>query len=224
MDSEQPEQPEQQLQPEQFNPPEFYEKLAQVYPEEIINNMTANWKVLDKFVCNHLDNINGSLMDFGCGKGRYSLYYQNGKVWGVDIAPTNIKIAKIRAKLVEHKFKRTFEVADVTKSLKYCGFENLISIEVIEHLPEFGNYFNNIYKILGEGGVVLITTPRPPKVNNPWIVSPEIEEFGMKGLYYHYGYTPEFLCENLTKVGLIIIESGMLPNNHSFVKAKKETR
>lgn len=208
------------MKPEQFNPAQFYEKLAKDYPEEIINNMTPNWIELNKFVHKHLDSVKGSLMDFGCGQGRNSLYYQHGNVWGIDIAPTNIRIATIRSKLIAHKYKRTFEVADVTSPLKYCGFDNLICIEVIEHLPEHGHFFKNIFSILAEGGVALITTPQPPK--NPWTVSEVIAEFGIKdGLYYHSGYTPQYLSGKLSEAGLVIIESGVLPNNHSFVKAKR---
>lgn len=202
-----------------FNPPEFYERLARTYPEEAINKDTESIRHLDEFVHSFLDRVKGPLLDFGCGQGRYSCYYKNGKVWGVDIAPTNVKVATVRSKVLKDGVERHFITADITKPTKFSGFQNIICIEVLEHIPDWGCVVDNIYNALALNGTVLVTTP--PAVKDGWIKSAVLSEFGITDEYFHGGYSPETLKERFA-TKLTVVEFGYVPAvMKSFVKAVK---
>jgi len=156
---------------------------------------TLQGKKLYEFVCSELDKLSGSLIELGCGKGRFALYYADrhptDKVYGVDLAESNLKIARLRAKLMNYHHVR-FAQGDVTKPLPYRHFSNIICIETIEHLPDPGDFVQNIKAILNPGGTFILTTPHELHcTRDGGYIKPNIylQSFGIHEKYFHSGYT-----------------------------------
>ncbi|MFA5217042.1 class I SAM-dependent methyltransferase [Sulfuricurvum sp.] len=169
--------------------------LASSYPEEALNMYTTQGKKLYEFVCSELDKLSGSLIELGCGKGRFALHYADrhptDKVYGIDLAENNLKIARLRAKLMNYSHVR-FIQGDVTKPLPYRHFSNIICIETIEHLPDLGTFVQNIKTILNRGGTFILTTPHELRcTRDGGYIKPNhyLQSFGITDKYFHSGYT-----------------------------------
>ena len=197
-----------------FNPTQFYERIAQEYPEEEINKNSPSQIALDTFVYRYLNSINGSLLDFGCGKGRFSCYYTRGPVVGIDIASSNISACESRCPGKD----KTFLGQDITSGFNIGTFDNIICIEVLEHIPQWGEVVNNMYRSLNPNGTILITTPNKGK---GWIKNKVLETYGIKDVYYHGGYSIDEMINKF--IGKFKVkEKGMVPNvNKIFVKLVK---
>ncbi|MFA5124634.1 MAG: class I SAM-dependent methyltransferase [Patescibacteria group bacterium] len=101
------------------------------------------------------------VLDLGCGAGRNALYLaQNGfTVYGIDNAPTGLKI--LRKKLKERGLVADLKLEDVYKPLPYKDdfFDALISIQVIQHAKEATilKAIKEITRIVKPGGIIFIT-------------------------------------------------------------------
>jgi len=206
-----------------FNPTEFYEELAQKYPEELMLNSSENGIRLYREICEFLDSAQGSLIEFGCGGGRYGVHYKNGPYTGIDIAPTHIKVAKIRCDFEETAFTKEFFILDITDEILRTRptYDLLLMTEVIEHLPDFGSLFENIRNQTHPNSTILITTPLKNTPNyDPWKTSSILESFGISTTYYHNAFYPIELESILKAEGFEVISS-KVSFRHIFIKCKK---
>lgn len=188
-------------------------------------NSTANGIGLYKEVCKYLDSFKGSLIEFGCRGGRFGVYYKNGVYVGIDIAPTLVKIAKIRCALEAHRYTRSFYVADITEQfdIKKKPFDNLLISEVLEHIQTFGQTFNNIRRYATKRSSILVTVPcKPSSFTTPWKTSPILKQFGIDEEYFHNAYTMGEIVSLLESEDLAIAESKTM-FGHNFVLCKRGT-
>ncbi len=114
-----------------------------------------------------------SLLDLGCGPGTFlgNLGRPIERALGIDLAEPQIAYAR------EHYSRKGFEfrVADVRDAALEGGFDTVVSIEVIEHLPpeQVGGFLRDAYTVLRPGGHLILTTPNA-KSHWPlleWLVS-----------------------------------------------------
>lgn len=107
-------------------------------------------------------NIQGKILDFGCGAGHLSRLLLSGKknsVTCADISPNNVE-------LVNHTFSHldNFKGAHLGNELFFekhrNNFDYIFVIECIEHiLPEkLNSYIKDLISLLKKGGVLIITT------------------------------------------------------------------
>lgn len=127
------------------------------------------------FVHNHLESIKkdrraryhgilalvpdgkGDFLDYGCGWGYYTpaLAEKGYRVWGIDHSENEIAICKLVWKgrqnvTFEHKSIEDFESA---------RFSSVLSVAVIEHVHNVGNYLSEINRVLVSGGHLVIALP-----------------------------------------------------------------
>jgi len=101
--------------------------------------------------------ISGKILDIGTGPGRLPIEIakkvENAKVFGIDLVPDMIKIARRNADKAGVGDRVEFRV----NSAYNTGFENnsidlVVSTVTIHHLSKPLNAFNEIYRILKRGG------------------------------------------------------------------------
>lgn len=103
-----------------------------------------------------------SVLDAGSGFGQYDFYMSSKnptwKIRGVDvkdeqIADCNNFFSRIGRKNV------TFAIADLTAFTDASAYNLILSVDVMEHILEDVQVFQNFYTSLQKGGMVLISTP-----------------------------------------------------------------
>ena len=104
-----------------------------------------------------------SVLDAGSGFGQYDYYMsQLGKRWkikGVDVKQEQIDDCNAfftKAKLSD---RVTFEFCDLTKLDEKDKYDLILSVDVMEHIEEDEKVFENFYKAMKPGGMLLISTP-----------------------------------------------------------------
>lgn len=107
------------------------------------------------------------VLDLGCGSGRHTVYLaKHGfKVYGIDIAPTGIKIAKEWLK--KEKLKANLKIGDIYKKLPYHDnfFDAIISTHTIHHnrIENIRKLIKEIKRILKPKGLIFITVRKELK-------------------------------------------------------------
>jgi 2-polyprenyl-3-methyl-5-hydroxy-6-metoxy-1,4-benzoquinol methylase len=102
---------------------------------------------------------NAAVLDLGCGNGALTsvlLARPGWRVTGVDTSPSGIRIAQAAHRNIE------FVLADAAGPLdgfEPGAFDLVVSIEVIEHVPEPRQLARNAHRLLRPGGLAVFTTP-----------------------------------------------------------------
>jgi SAM-dependent methyltransferase len=108
------------------------------------------------------------VLDLGCGSGRHVVYLAKHSfdVYGIDIAPEGIKIAKDWLK--EENLKANLKVGDIYKKLPYQNnfFDAIISIQTLHHarIEKIRRLIKEMERILRPGGLIFVTVRRALRV------------------------------------------------------------
>ena len=101
-----------------------------------------------------LPHLRGKVLDVGCGSGALANHVSANRYTGVDIDRDSLAIAN--AAYPEHEFRDTLPGAE-------ASFDTIVSLAVIEHVPDPAGFIASLAKRLGPGPDcrIVITTPRP---------------------------------------------------------------
>jgi len=105
-----------------------------------------------------------NVLDLGCGSGRHLVYLtkQGFEVYGVDISPAGIKIAKYW--LRNENLKANLKISDIYKKLPYKNnfFDAIISTNTLHHakIKKIRKLIKEIERILRPGGLIFVTVRR----------------------------------------------------------------
>ncbi len=127
------------------------------------------------------------VLDLGCGSGRHAVYLaKHGfEVYGIDIAPEGIKIAKNWLK--KEKLKANFKIGSIYKKLPYKDnfFDALISTSTIHHekIKNIQKAIREIERVLKPKGLVFMTV-RKRKFKKFWPDFTIIEKYGKQKSQY----------------------------------------
>ncbi len=169
---------------------DFYEAVAQHYPEEDIVYRSLRGAVRKNFILRHLADLQGRLLDIGCNRGSYASVYSGGSVVGVDISLTALRAAAERVP------RGSFVLADAQQlsCLASSAFDVVLCSEVLEHLLAPDRVFQACYRVLRPGGTLLLTTPNYKKTRPTWVEMGQLAEHGIRGpqegKYYHSAFRP----------------------------------
>lgn len=101
------------------------------------------------------------LLDFGCGKGEYSVLLSKigYEVFGFDICPNNIEIAKRLASKYELAERTHFQVG-VAEKLDYRGdyFDVVMGTDILHHV-EISHALSECSRVLKKGGIAIFHEP-----------------------------------------------------------------
>ena len=103
----------------------------------------------------------GPVVDLGCGPGSHALALarRGYDIVGVDGSPRMIKVARTRAS--RDRVDAKFDVHNVSEPLRFAdgSLEGVLSILLLQHLPNPGAFIAEIRRCLRPGGDLLITAP-----------------------------------------------------------------
>jgi 2-polyprenyl-6-hydroxyphenyl methylase/3-demethylubiquinone-9 3-methyltransferase len=187
---------------------DFYESVAQLYPEEEIVYETLRGRIRKQFVLEYLKKFHGKLLDLGCNRGFYISQYKNGQAFGVDIAYAVLKKA-------HERFPQGQFIEGDAQNLSFIrsnSFDSILCSEMIEHVPFPQKVFTECYRILKPQGLLLITTPNYTRKRPTWTYLGKMKDFGVKGCkgnhYFHTAFRPEELKTLAEKSGFEVLECG----------------
>lgn len=187
---------------------EFYEAVAEHYPEEDLVYRALRGIVRQKFVLHHMKQLNGRLLDLGCNRGSYSSLYRNGPTMGIDISHTVLRAAAARVP------KAFFVQADAQRlsCLRPATFDAILCTEVLEHVLKPERVIASCHSLLRPGGKLLLTTPNYSRERPTWVPLGQLAEHNIQGpngrSFYHSAFRPEELAHLARSAGFEKIEVG----------------
>jgi ubiquinone/menaquinone biosynthesis C-methylase UbiE len=100
-------------------------------------------------------------LDVGCGPGQFTILIAErdpgADIWGIDLAPTMIELARRHASASSAASRLHFEVADVAKLPFPDGhFDAVVSSGSIKHWPDQAGALREIHRVVAPGGRVFI--------------------------------------------------------------------
>jgi len=121
-----------------------------------------NWKIwFRKKFPTHVERkilkkLKGRTLDLGCGKGLFLYYCRNDgiEIFGVDCDKMTVRAAK---KLSE---KRVFLSDALNLGFKNNTFDNIVSLDVLEHVKNPEQMLKEVKRILKPGGRLYLHVPR----------------------------------------------------------------
>ena len=112
----------------------------------------------------------GRILDIACGVG-YGTYFltENGKdivqAVGVDISGDAIEYAK--SNYANQRI--IFQEHDAMTFTDEKGFDFIVSVETLEHIPDPNNLVKRLYGMLRLGGIIIASVPTTPSIDvNPY--------------------------------------------------------
>lgn len=118
-------------------------------------------KELRKLKKNGLDNP--VILDAGSGFGQYtyrmSKLFPGSKIVAADIKPEQIADCNQFFEQIGQSGQVNFQYADLTSYTSDETYDLVLSIDVMEHIEEDTKVFENFFRSMKKGGVLLISTP-----------------------------------------------------------------
>jgi ubiquinone/menaquinone biosynthesis C-methylase UbiE/uncharacterized membrane protein YphA (DoxX/SURF4 family) len=100
-------------------------------------------------------------LDVGCGPGQFTIFFAEQlpdvEVWGIDLAPTMIELAREHAAASAAAGRLHFEVADVaTLPFEDGSFDVVLSTGSIKHWPDQVAGLREMHRVTAPGGRVVV--------------------------------------------------------------------
>lgn len=155
----------------------YFEKFLKVVPVSL-----AIWRAIEAYQLSKLNvEFKRPILDIGCGFGEFAgVYFERQVEVGIDIDDKDI----LRARQIK-KYKKLV-LADARKlPFKNNYFKTVISNSVLEHIPDVGNVFSEIFRVLKPGGYLIYTVPLDKLYDNLFYTS-FFEMFGLSFLAKQY--------------------------------------
>jgi SAM-dependent methyltransferase len=131
----------------------------------------------------------GRLLDLACGVG-YGTHLLTERHPAITALGVDVSEAAVAYARQHYGDERThFAAADAMTFADAEGFDTIVSIETIEHLPDPVGFTAHLVRLLRPGGVLVASVPTTPSVDaNPH----HLHDFGdrsFRGLFLRHGLT-----------------------------------
>jgi ubiquinone/menaquinone biosynthesis C-methylase UbiE len=149
-----------------------------------------------------LDQVEGAVLDAGCGTGRLS-EWSRAKIVGVDFSQTMLRRARQRSSCVRR--------VDLSQPLPFKDgqFQAVVSLNVLYTLPSPASTVKELARVLAPGGQLILATPVSSRlsplvrehlktasarqllvslVNLPRLIA-WVVNLGIRGLFEHHHFT-----------------------------------
>ena len=173
---------------------------------------TNNGLNRDEWIENQLSNIQegSSILDAGAGEGKYKKFCEHLNYTSQDIAEYDGSGDGTGIQTKERNYERLDIISDIINiPVSDNNFDNIMCIEVIEHVPNPLEAIKEIHRILKKGGSLILTAP----FNSLTHYAP-----------YHYstGFSRYYYQHHLENLGFEIEE--IIPNGNYFEYLAQEVR
>ncbi len=140
------------------------------------------------------------ILDAGSGFGQYTYFmarkFPNSQILGVDVKED--EIANCQRFFQKTGFDNVrFEIADLTQFRQPDTYDLILSVDVMEHILEDVQVFENFCQSLKPGGMVLISTPSDQGGSD----AKDEEDESFIGEHVREGYGIKEIKEKLKKAG-----------------------
>ena len=141
------------------------------------------------------------ILDAGCGFGQYTWRMQKmNKKWnikGIDIDNEHIRDCEYFFAKAGLSNRVSFQATDLTTLNDTDCYDIVLSVDVMEHIQDDLKVFQNFYKALNKGGVLIISTPSDKGGSDAHDENDDsfIEE------HVRNGYNAEDISEKLSNAG-----------------------
>lgn len=143
-----------------FNKRPFLRKLFYRLLDLLLLRTWHIKKEVRKWAAGKQEKIN--VLDAGSGFGQYSYYvgrkHRNWSILGVDVKEEQIEDCTQFFKKINYD-QVSFQYADLTKFIHKNTYDLVLSVDVMEHILEDVQVFENLYASMRPGGLLLISTP-----------------------------------------------------------------
>jgi len=130
-------------------------------------------KILRDAVREFGSQLDGKLLDVGCGSQQYRKYLHCDQYFGIEWSAD----------------KRPPVVADVTQiPFREAAFDSALCTEVLEHLPEPGRCLDEIHRVVKPGGSVFFTVPMTVHTHSEPHDFYRYTEYGLRYLLDKHGF------------------------------------
>lgn len=147
-----------------------------------------------------------SILDAGSGFGQYTYYLSRlkpeSKIFAVDVKDDQIRECEVFFKKASIK-NVSFQLADLVKFRKDNSYDLILSVDVMEHILEDVQVFDNFFHSLKDGGMLLISTPSDQGGSD----AHEDDADSFIGEHVRNGYNINEIQEKLRSVGFKKIEA-----------------
>jgi ubiquinone/menaquinone biosynthesis C-methylase UbiE len=137
---------------------QVYDRIAKKY-HEIAGSHFFNAYLEVPATTAVVGNVRGKkVLDLGCGTGRHAavLKRKGARVWGIDISPKMVGIARSEVKGVE------FRVGDACRlPYKPNSFDVVVAGLVVEHFRDLGKAFRQVRRVLKPKGTFIFSLGTP---------------------------------------------------------------
>jgi len=160
-----------------------------------------------EYVKKFVDLKGKSVLDVGCGGGVFSeaMAASGAKVTAIDLADESLEVAKL------HLYESQYQINYIKQSVEQfadehiAGFDVIVCMEMLEHVPDPQSIVNACAKILKPGGWIFLSTiNRSPKAMMLGIFMAEhIMQLVPKGTHHYEQFIkPSELATGLEKAQL----------------------
>jgi len=152
------------------------------------------------FICKLLKHLKGdNVLELGVKDGVVIKRLPMAKKVGIDVDDAELAKAKVLGvTTIKHDLNTTIP-------LESESFDNIICIEVLEHVFNFQNVLNEAYRILKPGGTFVVGVPYHGTLKNLAVALTAFEHHYIDTLHVKF-YTPSRLRRALKEAGFRIVE------------------
>jgi SAM-dependent methyltransferase len=176
------------------NSPSYWDNKYQEHEKEGVLwtwDRTHTWeKVTEAIVASFEDCYLLTVVDLGCGIGTFCHYLAENlpddgqDIYGIDISPWAIQYAKKNSVESEDEWKANlyFMVGEASKPPFASGTVDVFCMnECLEHLENPLEALQQLYLLLDNDGIVVITTPHDGRIGNS---TEHYSKFGHNNLFH----------------------------------------
>lgn len=139
---------------------DVYDKIADLYHEYRSRNILFWNEFIEKpATFSLLKNIKGKrILDLGCGSGIHARLMKNrgADVYGIDISPKMIEIAKANTRGVDFRVGSAYRLPYKSKY-----FDIVVSSYVVEHFEKLDAAFREVKRVLKKKGLFIFSIGNP---------------------------------------------------------------
>lgn len=159
------------------------------------------------------------ILEAGCGLGQWVFFFGKFDHFSIGIDITKNALFRANKFMRSDIFFSEKKVYFICNDLRYicCKdnfFDYLFSFGVIEHVSDPTPMLSEFYRVLAINGKALITVPNTYSIHT--ITRPISQLLHVWNIGYETSYSPKKLKKIVGKVGLNVVEYGVIPSGEMF--------